>query len=106
MLKVGISFAGQDQSTAPKVAIDVSPTFAQTIQHGHATVVRDVETSLMLLQTGSQIGYGCCKPLFLGLIDLAKMFVQTDSACQLGQMRKVGFSVAHRAQGTPQVRLS
>src|SRR5260370_37847008 len=76
----------QDQRTAPKAPIDVSPTSTQSIQNGGGVaLVRDVETSLTPLKTGSQKGQGRRKLLFLRVVDNAKMFVQAKSACQLGQ---------------------
>jgi hypothetical protein len=94
--KNGLLFAGQDQCAAPKGAIDISPSFAQSIQDGAATVlVRDVETSFMSLKTGSQIRYGRRKLLIGGVVDKAEVLVQTQPGCQFSQMGKVGFSVAH-----------
>jgi hypothetical protein len=69
-LKIGLLFAGKDQRTAPEVAIDAAPSFPQSIQNGSAFVlVRDVETSFTPLKTGSEIGQGRRKLLFLGVVD-------------------------------------
>jgi hypothetical protein len=87
---------GQDQRTASQVAIDVSPAFPQSIQNGSGSVlVRNVETPFPPLKAGSQVGQGRPKLLFVGLVDKAKMFVQTQATCQLGQTRKILSIVAH-----------
>jgi hypothetical protein len=94
--KVCPSFVGYGQRTPAKVLIDINSDFTQSIQDGSSRVlIREVEAFFAQFETGFQKGYGNRKLFFLGVINYAKMFVQTQPAHHLGDPRIVGVSVNH-----------
>src|SRR5260370_4263927 len=73
---------------------DVGPGITQSIKDGVGSVlVGDVEASFTPLETSFKEGQRGRKLLFSRVVDKASMFVQTQSACQVGQTRKVGITV-------------